>query len=220
MRGCAGPRSTSTSSAARSGCSTTGPTGPSRRSWSPRGCRARTSCWLSTRPTGASKPATAWDEMGQITYLKGDATCPQAKGPKLICHVCNDLGRWGKGFVLALSRRWKEPEEHYRAWYAQRQANDFGLGAVQLVQVEPSVWVANMVAQRGVKRGSSGPPIRYEAVAECLRKVAVEAAQRGASVHMPRIGCGLAGGEWSRIEPLIEEHLCGQGLSVTVYDFE
>lgn len=37
--------------------------------------------------------------MSGITYLKGDATAPQAKGVKLIVHVCNDLGGWGKGFV-------------------------------------------------------------------------------------------------------------------------
>ena len=158
--------------------------------------------------------------MNDIRYLKGDATCPQAKGMKLICHVCNDLGGWGKGFVLAISRRWKEPEAQYRAWYADRKDNDFGLGAVQFVQVEPHLWVANMVAQRGMKHGSSGPPIRYEAVAECLQKVAARAKELGASVHMPRIGCGLAGGDWSKIEPLLEEHLCGQGLAVTVYDFE
>jgi ATP-dependent helicase HepA len=47
------------------------------------------------------------------------------------------------------------------------------------------------------------PPIRYEAVEECLAKVAETAREVKASVHMPRIGCGLAGGEWSRIEPLI-----------------
>jgi hypothetical protein len=35
---------------------------------------------------------------------------------------------------------------------------------------------------------------------------------------MPRIGCGLAGGDWSRIEPLIEEQLCARGVQVTVYD--
>jgi O-acetyl-ADP-ribose deacetylase (regulator of RNase III) len=158
--------------------------------------------------------------MTAITYLKGDATCPQAKGVKVICHVCNDIGGWGKGFVLAVSRRWAQPEEQYRAWHAKRAENDFGLGAVQFVQVEPYVWVANMVGQRGTKPGSSGPPIRYEAVAECLRKVAAKAAELKASVHMPRIGCGLAGGDWSRVEPLIDEHLCGRGLAVTVYDFE
>jgi hypothetical protein len=42
----------------------------------------------------------------------------------------------------------------------------------------------------------------------------------GASVHMPRIGCGLAGSKWTRIEPLIEQYLCGRGVTVTVYDFE
>jgi O-acetyl-ADP-ribose deacetylase (regulator of RNase III) len=158
--------------------------------------------------------------MSGITYLKGDATCPQAKGHKLIAHVCNDIGGWGRGFVLAISRRWAQPEDEYRAWRRAGKQRGFGLGAVQFVQVETYIWVANMVAQRGTKKGSSGPPpIRYDAVAACLREVAAKALELGASVHMPRIGCGLAGGEWSRIEPLIEEQLCGRGVPVTVYDF-
>src|SRR5262249_38395999 len=111
------------------------------------------------------------------------------------------------------------PERQYRAWYADRCNNDFDLGAVQFVQMEPYLWVANMVAQGGMKRGISGPPIRYDALAECLKKVATKATALGASIHMPRIGCGLAGGDWSCLQPLIEEHLCEKGLSVTVYDF-
>ncbi len=158
--------------------------------------------------------------MAGITYIKGDATCPQAKGAKIICHVCNDIGGWGRGFVLAVSRRWKEPEVEYRKWHAAGTAGEFSLGAVQFVQVEPYIWVANMIGQRGVNTGSSGPPIRYEAIAACLQQVAVKSWELGASVHMPRIGCGLAGGDWSKIEPLIEEHLVGSGIPVTVYDFE
>jgi len=158
--------------------------------------------------------------MAGIIYIKGDATCPQAKGVKLISHVCNDIGGWGKGFVLALSRRWQQPEELYRAWYAGRTGDGFGLGAVQFIEVEPYIWVANMVAQRGTKTGSSGPPIRYEALAECLRRVGERAAELKPSVHMPRIGCGLAGGKWSRVEPIIEECLVQRGLSVTIYDYD
>ena len=30
----------------------------------------------------------------------------------------------------------------------------------------------------------------------------------------------LSDAEWSRIEPLIVEHLCGHGVAVTMYDFE
>jgi hypothetical protein len=35
---------------------------------------------------------------------------------------------------------------------------------------------------------------------------------------MPRIGCGLAGGKWERIEPLVVSALSAKGVAVTVYD--
>ncbi|MEU5878863.1 macro domain-containing protein [Spirillospora sp. NPDC047279] len=158
--------------------------------------------------------------MAEIAYLRGDATSPQAKGVKVIAHVCNDLGGWGKGFVLAISRRWPEPEKAYRAWYRQRSGNDFGLGAVQLVQVDPYTWVANMVAQRGIKPSRKGPPIRYDALDTCLAALAPGAAGLNASIHMPRIGCGLSGGKWERVEPLIQDRLVTKGLDVTVYDHD
>jgi O-acetyl-ADP-ribose deacetylase (regulator of RNase III) len=153
--------------------------------------------------------------MTEINYLKGDATSPQAKGPKIICHICNDRGRWGKGFVLALSARWPGPEQAYREWF--RSGEGFGLGAVQFVQVGPNTWVANMVGQHGL-RGGRTPPIRYGAVEQCLGMVAEKAKELGASVHMPRIGCGLAGGQWDLIEPLILKTLCEAGVPVTIYD--
>ncbi|MFH8474047.1 macro domain-containing protein [Streptomyces sp. NPDC018000] len=158
--------------------------------------------------------------MSEITYVRGDATAPQGQGVRLIAHVCNDLGGWGKGFVLAVSRRWPEPEMAYRRWYRDRAGNDFALGAAQFVQVDPHLWVANMVGQRGLRTGSKGVPVRYEAIDTALAAVADRAVELGASVHMPRIGCGLAGGKWSRIEPLIEKRLLSRGIAVTVYDYD
>lgn len=157
--------------------------------------------------------------MSEITYVRGDATAPFGKGVKLIAHVCNDLGGWGKGFVVAVSRRWPEPEAAYRRWHRERAKNDFGLGAVQFVQVAPYTWVANMIGQHGMRTGSKGVPVRYEAIDTALAALADKAAELDASVHMPRIGCGLAGGKWSRIEPLISERLVARGIAVTVYDF-
>src|SRR3954470_20321734 len=113
--------------------------------------------------------------MTDLRILKGDATSPQAKGVKIIAHICNDRGGWGKGFVLALSRRWPEPEKAYRAWHRDRAANDFGLGAVQLVQVERQVWVANMIGQRGIRTGSKGVPVRYDAIDTALTHLAERA---------------------------------------------
>lgn len=156
--------------------------------------------------------------MGGIAYVVGDATQPSAESNAIIAHVCNDIGGWGRGFVVALSNRWPGPERSYRRWYAERETNDFGLGALQLVSVSDGVWVANMVGQHGIRHSGGRPPIRYGALGQALAKVAVEARSRSASVHMPRIGCGLAGGSWGRVEPLIESSLVARGIAVTVYD--
>jgi O-acetyl-ADP-ribose deacetylase (regulator of RNase III) len=150
-----------------------------------------------------------------ITYLVGDATAPDGAGPGVIAHVCNDSGGWGKGFVLAISRRWPEPEAAYRSW--ARSGEQFGLGMVQLVKVEDHLSVANMVAQHGHVSPVNPVPIRSSALAQCLSTLAgwVEV---GTIIHMPRIGCGLAGGSWDQIAPLLEEHLAGAGFEVQVYD--
>lgn len=155
-----------------------------------------------------------------IAYVRGDATTPLGKGPKVVAHVCNDLGGWGKGFVLAVSRRWSEPEAAYRRWHRERANNDFGLGAVQVVQVDRLLWVANMIGQHGMRTGSKGVPVRYEAIDTALGTLAARAAELKASVHMPRIGCGLAGGKWERVEPLIVARLVGADVPVTVYDHD
>ncbi|BDS10272.1 macro domain-containing protein [Aureispira anguillae] len=155
----------------------------------------------------------------KITYLRGDATVPQAEGIKIIAHICNDIGGWGKGFVLAISKKWKAPEQAYRKWHQERKDNDFDLGAIQLVQVEEALYIANMIGQEGIKKSIKGVPIRYEAVDQCLEKLAMEAQKLNASVHMPRIGCGLAGGKWESIEPIIKNRLLAQGITVVVYDF-
>ncbi|MFF0711630.1 macro domain-containing protein [Streptomyces bauhiniae] len=154
----------------------------------------------------------------EIVYIRGDATAPCAEGARVIAHVCNDIGGWGRGFVSALSQRWPEPEAAYRAWYRGRAANDFALGAVQLVEVGPRLWVANMIGQHGIRGRGKGVPVRYEAIDTALGRLADQVIERGASVHMPSIGCGLAGGEWPLVEPLVAGRLAGRGIPVTVYD--
>jgi hypothetical protein len=150
--------------------------------------------------------------MKKINYVDGDATQPQGEGIKFIIHCCNDIGAWGAGFVLALSKRWSKPEEYYRA------LRHYHLGATQNVQVEDDIYVINMIGQHGVGPDSDGnPPVRYVALMQCLEQVNQDAEHVGASVHCPKFGSDLAGGDWNVIETILKEIMT---VPVTVYNFK
>ena len=176
-----------------------------------------------------------------IQFIQGDATNPVDGKTKIIVHICNDVGAWGKGFVIAISKKWEQPETEYQNWYKKKEGiqtdtvqferlenrdnysseKKFELGNVQFVKVSNDIWVANMIAQRNTINDKDGlPPIRYSYVSECLERVSKFAKRNKASVHMPRIGCGLAGGNWTQIEEIINNNLIAHEIDTTVYDFE
>jgi O-acetyl-ADP-ribose deacetylase (regulator of RNase III) len=166
-----------------------------------------------------------------INYVIGDATYPIGDGPKIIAHVVNDVGAWGKGFVLAISKKWPDVKSRYldlakplclSSGKYQRQVN-LRLGEVHLVAAEPGIWVANMVAQCGLISASNPIPLQLAALAECLaavKSMALSVNAQGApshkSVHCPRISCGLGGSTWENVEPIIAREL--DGVDVYVYD--
>lgn len=162
--------------------------------------------------------------MAQIIYLTGDATEPVGDGPKIIAHICNDYGGWGRGFVLALSAKDRRPENTYRARIHQNVAP---LGDVYMAPFDPTgqgritvdLLVANMVAQHGNSTPETPVAVDYKALWECLCTVGEKASALGSSVHMPRIGTGLGGGDWAVIEDLIVRSLVEiHGVDVYVYN--
>lgn len=154
-----------------------------------------------------------------VRYLRGDATAlRETFGMGIIAHVCNNKGGWGAGFVLSVSRKWPEVERRYRQWAQHRYEVDSGpfvLGHTQFVSVNEGAWVANMVAQDGYATAGR-VALQYEALEQCLVEVAHQARECQLSVHMPRIGCGLAGGTWEKVGPLVAK--CLDGVDVYVYD--
>lgn len=81
-----------------------------------------------------------------------------------------------------------------------------------------------MIAQHNIRstfiKSVVTPPIRYNALQECLKKVVEfinsEQPSTCVSIHMPRIGCGLAGGKWDEVQKIIEVEL--KDFNVVVYD--
>lgn len=182
--------------------------------------------------------------MTQIRTLTGDATNPKRINPEakvIIPHICNDIGKWGRGFVLALSNTFGEsPQFAYLDWYREQINNfnfiereynvkiicqdKFNLGETQFVHLPSrynNVCIANMVAQHGI-RGmdvSGRPPIRYAALMDCMRQVANVAKNLNSEIHCAKFGSDLAGGSWTEIEKIIEEIWCDKDIPVTVYEF-
>lgn len=158
----------------------------------------------------------------KINYITGNALVPVSGGNTIIAHICNNVGAWGAGFVVAISKKWPEPERFYRYWATGDPRNNtplpFELGQVQYVTVDSSTVVANMIAQDNIVSSSPGHiPIRYDELEKCLNKVATIALMENRSVHMPRIGAGIAGGSWAIIEQIINRTLVDQGVDTYVY---
>lgn len=155
-----------------------------------------------------------------IHYIKGDATNPVGDGFKVICHVCNNVGAWGRGFVMALSKKWPQLKTDYLVFiHSCKLLKQETLGEVQFLGVGNNICVCNMIAQHGLISSDNPHPIKYEYLDKCLEKVGFyyNTTNTPVSIHMPRIGCGLAGGKWELIKPIIQKNL--NHLEVFVYDF-
>ncbi len=151
----------------------------------------------------------------EITYLKGDATYPIGEGQKILPHICNTVGAWHKGYVVSLSKRWKEPEAFYLS-----QRGKWFLGDVHLVKVTEDITVANMIAQRALRSQWNPMPFDAAACERCLEKVAEAALMNHATIHAPRFGSGLSGARWSTVAHIIERTLCSKDIPVYIYDLE
>lgn len=157
----------------------------------------------------------------KLQYRVGDATQPVGEGTKIITHCCNNVGAWGAGFVLAISRRWPEPEVQYKSLFPGFK-DDYTptpeLGFVQYVPVEDDTLVANIIGQV-----MGGPhPVRYDALYEGLSKVHrhMQIHSDPISLHMPRMGSALAGGSWDVVEAIVNEVFEETPFAVTCYDLQ
>lgn len=163
----------------------------------------------------SSETTTSADTGLTIAYEFGDATQPQGSGSRIIAQLVNDAAALGRGFGRAMSERWPASARVLKDWKASGQ--DFKLGSSKLTALGDGVFVFQMVAQKGVA-SKKAAGIRYSSLRMCLSELANNARELSASVHMPRIGAGQAGGDWSIVEGVIFEEIVQKGIAVTVYD--
>lgn len=159
-----------------------------------------------------------------MKYIEGDLFTGIVENYSLpdtttfIPHVCNDINKWGSGFVVPLGTHFPEAKTEFYA-YAR---NTPYLGELQMVQAQKvPVVICNMFAQKGTRPDAEGrPPIRYDALMKCMIAVKEEALRiqkynKKVIIACPMFGAGLAGGDWPVIEAMILK--LWDGLDVNVY---
>lgn len=157
--------------------------------------------------------------MKTLNYARGDATAPEQRDPLsegvVIAHICNNKGAWGAGFVMAISKRWPQPEAEYR----KMRKRPLGLNAYVFCETKGGrdIIVANMIAQDGFPTAERRVAVDYNALDQCLESLFDLCRRTNLEVAMPRIGCGIGGGDWKTVEALILKHI-GETVT-TVYDF-
>jgi hypothetical protein len=157
-------------------------------------------------------------QMAKIIVLKGDATEPRGDGLKIVGLIVNDrTPNLGAGFGRNVQQKWPETKNAFRSW-AEKHPRSFSLGNIFCAEThEKDILVFHMICQRGYGP-SPTPRLRYSHLKTCLEKLGQFAIQHKATVHLPKLGTGHAGGSWVLIEQMIDEVLCSQGLNVTVYE--
>jgi O-acetyl-ADP-ribose deacetylase (regulator of RNase III) len=150
-------------------------------------------------------------------YVTGDVTQPRGSGTRIIAFNVNDKAlSWGKGVSRSVASKWPYTQEAFQQWVF-KEKSALRLGNTFKVPISDNLWAFQLVCQHGYGPSPTSR-IRYGALKSCLDGLAKFAAERNASVHIPRLGSGEGGAIWDIVSQIVDETLCRAGIPVTVYD--
>ena len=132
----------------------------------------------------------------------------------IIAHGCNALGVMGAGVALAIRNRYPGCFKKYRAQYT-----NYGLVIGEVVWYHDStISIANCITQENV---GDGLQVDYNAIRDTAHRVLSYAKKSNMkSVSYPKIGAGLAGGDWRVIASILEDESNCAEVDINVYIME
>lgn len=162
-----------------------------------------------------NESVTQRTDAGKVILEFGDATKPRGKGKKIIAQVVNTGAALGRGFGYSLAKNYPVIKDELKKWHADKK--EFVLGNSNLVEVNDSLFVFQMLAQKGVFPTANEIPLRYNELRKCLVELRNIALELDCSIHMPAIGAGQAKGNWEIIIGMIHDELVNYNLKVCIY---
>lgn len=138
----------------------------------------------------------------------------------IICHQVNCKGVMGAGLAKQIKSKYPNMYKEYK--HLCTEQGDKLLSSVQLITTNDGKTIANLFAQVGY--GRKVKQTDYDALRSCLQSLKSTVtnpheAKNRTSIAIPYgIGCGLAGGDWTIVEAMIEDVL--GNYEVTIYRFK
>jgi len=139
----------------------------------------------------------------------------------VVCHGCNCFHKMGAGIAKQIAEVFPmalEADKHTR-YGDKEKLGTLSTCSCFVMGGEIRVWshvsaarltVANAYTQ--FQYWGPKPRVDYNALKDCLRILGLEFS--GQRIGMPKIGCGLAGGDWKKVMGLIEETLYNEDVTI------
>lgn len=154
-----------------------------------------------------------------IIYRKGNLLNAFDEGEiDIIAHGVNCSGGFGSGIAGQIAKRFPEVKRQYlfkyntKGWY---------LGQIQLVYLNNKI-IVNCATQKYYGKYPesqlNGMYCSYEAIRECMHQLKTIIKDSDLRIGIPKIGAGLAGGDWNEIEKVINEEF--NDIPIYVYVLE
>jgi O-acetyl-ADP-ribose deacetylase (regulator of RNase III) len=143
-----------------------------------------------------------------IIYKKNDIF-EQVQKHDIIAHICNNKGKFGAGFSGELAKKFPESIQSYLSHIKVMEKLEIPtLGTIHIKKYPiKKHTIVDMIAMDGVRSKINIVPLRYQALEKCLQTLRdyLEFNFINAAIKMPKIGSGLAGGDWNKIVEIIDK---------------
>jgi O-acetyl-ADP-ribose deacetylase (regulator of RNase III) len=158
----------------------------------------------------------------EMKYVDGDLLEMFEAGEfDLIAHGCNCRKKMKSGIAGQIVKKYPIVEERDKL-----TSNSLGtkLGCVDFIHLPNSRIIANAYTQLNYGRDENTVYVDYNAVRECFLKIERYVSNlerlhnKNIRIGIPKIGCGLAKGDWNVVESILEEDSF-QFIDLTVVEY-
>ena len=128
----------------------------------------------------------------------------------VIVHGCNCFCTMGAGIAKQIKKAFPKA---YQADQNTICGDQTKLGTITYYQNKKNPIVVNAYTQFDF--GRSNINADYDAIRQCMKRIKLQFS--GMKIGLPKIGAGLAGGDWEIIETIINEELDGEDVTVVLF---